>query len=190
MPVPTVILASQSPRRRELLGAAGIPCVVEAMDVDETRRADEDARAYARRVARLKADAGARRHPDAIVLAADTVVIVDDTVFGKPASDADAVAMLERLSGRVHVVLTAVAAVFGDRVIERAEETSVWMRPLSVGQIRDYVATGEPDGKAGAYAIQGVASRFVTRIEGSYTNVVGLPVATVDEILRELGGDG
>ncbi len=179
-----VILASASPRRRELLQAAGVNHDVWPVDVDERRAPGEDPAAYVARVARLKAEAGAARQPDRIVLAADTAVVVDDEVLGKPAGDDDATRMLRLLSGRAHEVLTGVAAAFGGRMIVEVETTRVWVSSLSVEDIVEYVRSGEPRDKAGAYAIQGLASRFVTRIEGSYTNVVGLPMHTVCRILK------
>jgi len=182
-----LILASASPRRRELLEVAGVAHVVDAVDVDERRMSDEPADTYATRVARSKALAGQARHPTDVVLGADTIVVVGDDVLGKPVDDAEAVAMLTRLSGRAHDVVTGVALAWPghDRVV--VERTRVWFAPISDDEIYRYVATGEPRDKAGAYAIQGMASRFVQRIDGSYSNVVGLPVATVLQLLRDAG---
>ncbi|MBM3750639.1 MAG: septum formation inhibitor Maf [Acidimicrobiia bacterium] len=179
-----LILASASPRRRELLTAAGFQFTVDVADVDERRRPEEEAEAYARRVARSKAEAVSARRSGAVVLGADTIVVVDGDVLGKPVDDADAVAMLEKLSGRAHRVLTAVSLVGGPKPMDAIEETVVWMHALAPQEIATYVQSGEPRDKAGAYGIQGLASRFIPRIEGSYTNVVGLPVAVVDRLLR------
>ena len=182
-----LVLASASPRRRELLATAGITFDVDAVDVDERQLAGEAAPAYVDRLARLKASTGASRHPDRVVLGADTAVVVDDVVFGKPSDDADARRMLRLLQGRAHEVLTGVAVAWRGRLRSRVECTSVWMASQTDEEIAAYVATGEPAGKAGAYAIQGLGSRFIPRIAGSYANVVGLPVAAVLEILREMG---
>jgi septum formation protein len=182
-----LVLASASPRRRELLAAAGVACHVDPVDADETRIAGESAEAYAVRVALDKARAGARKHPGDAVLGADTIVVVDDLILGKPADPADAVRMLTQLSGRAHDVLTGVALV--SRGVEQThlERTRVWFSELSAQDIQNYVQAGEPLDKAGAYAIQGLASRMIPRIEGSYTNVVGLPVEAVWRLLRDAG---
>ncbi len=179
-----VILASASPRRRELLEAAGMVCEVDAVDVDESRVPGEAPAAYVARVAQLKAAVGAARHPRRVVIAADTAVIVDDEVLGKPENDQDAARMLRRLSGRTHDVLTAVAVAAAGHMVVDVEATTVWMDALSSDDIAAYVRSGEPRDKAGAYGIQGLASQFIPRIEGSYTNVVGLPVHKVYEILK------
>ena len=180
-----IVLASASPRRAELLRAAGIQFQVIVANVDESVRAGESPDAYACRVAEAKAAAVAPRAGSRPVLAADTVVVVDGQILGKPRDDADACRMLSLLSGRRHEVLTAVVLLApeggSDRVTER---TLVEFAPLSESEITSYVASGEPSDKAGAYAIQGLASRFATRIEGSYSNVVGLPVARVYQLLR------
>ena len=181
-----LVLASASPRRRELLTTAGFAFDVEVADVDETRHHGESAEVYVRRVALAKAQAVAARRANDMVLGADTIVVVDGDVLGKPVNDADAVAMLTRLSGRSHHVLTAVAVVAGGRSVDTVEDTTVSMHPLTATEIVAYVESGEPRDKAGAYAIQGRASRFIPRIEGSYTNVVGLPIAAVDGLLRQL----
>ncbi len=179
----SLILASASPRRRELLAAAGIACEVDPVDVDERRHAGEAPARYVERVARLKVEAGAARHPGRLVVAADTAVVLDDVVLGKPTDDDDAARMLRLLSGRPHQVLTGVALASGGETVTEVESTTVWIDSLSEDDIRWYVASGEPRDKAGGYAIQGLASRFITRIEGSYTNVVGLPVALVARLL-------
>jgi septum formation protein len=182
-----LVLASTSPRRRELLDAAGLAYDAHAVDVDERREANESPKAYAERLARLKAATGARQFPDRPVLGADTIVVVDDDVLGKPRDASDAARMLARLSGRSHEVLTGVALAHAGQVDSVVERTRVWFTRLSAADIRAYVASGEPLDKAGAYAIQGLASRFIPRIEGSYSNVVGLPVSTVAEMLKVLG---
>jgi septum formation protein len=182
-----LILASGSPRRRDLLEAAGIACVVDPVHVDEARLPDEPPRAYAERLAREKALAGAARHPGEVVLGADTIVVVGDTVLGKPADEAGAREMLGEIGGRAHEVLTAVALVRDGRILARVERTVVWVRPVSAAEIDWWLAAGEHADKAGAYAIQGRASCFIPRIDGSYTNVVGLPVAAVVEMLAEMG---
>jgi septum formation protein len=184
-----IVLASASPRRRELLAAAGIACDVDPVDVDEQRRQGERPADYVERVARLKARAAAARHPERLVLAADTAVVVGTHVLGKPADDRDAARMLELLSGRAHEVLTAVVLAGIGRETAAVETTTVWIDVLSADDITWYVATGEPRDKAGAYAIQGGASRFIPRIEGSYSNVVGLPVARVHRMLRAWNGE-
>lgn len=180
----TIILASASPRRAELLRLAGFAFDVDPADVDETPIAGEPADAYARRIARDKARAVAARHPGRVVLAADTVVVLDRRIFGKPADRADAARMLGELSGRLHDVLTAVAVARDGVVEEHLEATRVQLAPLSPAEVAWYADSGEADDKAGAYGIQGLASRFVTRIDGSYTNVVGLPIAAVHRMLK------
>jgi septum formation protein len=182
-----LILASASPRRAELLTAAGYRFEVAAADVDETPLADEHPGEYAVRVAREKAAAAASKHPDSVILAADTVVVAGGELLGKPDSAADAVRMLSRLSGAEHVVSTAVVLRRNGRDVTDLESTRVRFRQLSPEEIAWYVSTGEPDGKAGAYAIQGRAARFIDRIEGSWSNVVGLPIATVYRLLKDAG---
>jgi septum formation protein len=186
-----LVLASASPRRQELLRNAGISLVVQPADIDETPRAGELPRDYAERLAREKALAVWRLRPQDVVLGADTIVVVDEMILGKPADAADAARMLRLLSGRVHRVITGVCVVdavaAGQLPVVRttSETTLVTMNELSDEEIRDYIATGEPMDKAGAYAIQGMASRWIPRIEGDYSNVVGLPVALVHAMLRE-----
>jgi septum formation protein len=180
LPRPVLILASASPRRAELLKAAGIEVEVRPASIDEGIDPGEAAEAYARRVASDKARAGVAASPGRAVLAADTVVVVDGEILGKPRDAADARRMLGLLSGRTHEVLTAVALVTPDGRSEAGlAVTVVEFAALSPREIDWYVATGEPADKAGGYAIQGLASRFVARIEGSYSNVVGLPVSLV-----------
>jgi septum formation protein len=185
-----LILASASPRRQELLRNAGISFTVQPADIDETPRAGEAPREYAERLAREKALAVWRLRPRDLVLGADTIVVVDEVILGKPADVADAARMLRLLSGRVHRVITGVCvveAVASEQLpVARAasETTLVTVNELSEKEIRDYVASGEPMDKAGAYAIQGIASRWIPRIEGDYSNVVGLPIARVHAMLR------
>lgn len=183
-----LILASASPRRAELLSSAGLDFEVRPADVDETPRPGETPQAYALRVARDKAAviAAGCRESGTPVLAADTVVVVDGEIMGKPADDADAVRMLKTLSGKAHDVITGVVIAVGGRDIAEAVTTRVHVLPLSDDEIAWYVASGEPRGKAGAYAIQGRAARFIERIEGSWSNVVGLPISTVHRMLKRL----
>jgi septum formation protein len=186
--VQRIVLGSASPRRAELLRNAGIDFHVIRADVNETAHSGELADPYVRRVAEAKARAVAAREPECLVLAADTTVVIDGVMLGKPDNDDDAKRMLGLLSGRTHEVLTAVA-VFRARMSKpllEVERTVVEFAPLTEFEIDWYVATGEPRDKAGAYAIQGYASRFVTRIDGSYSNVVGLPIALVYEMLKGL----
>jgi septum formation protein len=185
-----LVLASGSPRRRELLASAGFTFDVEAVDVDERRETGEAPAAYVDRLARSKAHAAAMRKSGDAVIGADTVVVVDAEVLGKPRDAADAVRMLRLLSGRAHDVLTGVAVTWRGRTTSHVERTSVWFASLSERDIAWYVATGEPMDKAGAYAIQALASRFIPKIEGSYSNVVGLPVAAVVQLLAEAGFPG
>lgn len=188
-----LVLASASPRRRELLTAAGLEFEVLAVDVDETPLEGERADDHVRRLALQKARAALAQRPDAIVLGADTIVCVDGDILGKPRDGADAEAMLRRLSGRDHEVLTGVAVISGQSVdspLVEIARTRVWCAALSNDEITWYVESGEPMDKAGGYAIQGLASRFVTRIEGSYSNVVGLPVSLAYQMLSGFFGDG
>jgi nucleoside triphosphate pyrophosphatase len=189
-----LILASGSPRRAELLTAAGIAFEVLPVEVDETPLHAEPPDAHVRRLAEAKARTVFARRPDATVLGADTVVVIHDRILGKPRNAADAAAMLRMLSGRVHEVLTGVA-IMGSSILKpgpsvsvSVARTQVWFAKLSDEEIEWYVATGEPLDRAGAYAIQGLASRFVERIDGSYTNVVGLPVGTVYRMLSKVPG--
>ncbi|MGC8794008.1 MAG: Maf family protein [Bryobacteraceae bacterium] len=182
-----LVLASQSPRRRELLARAGFSFVVRPVEVDETWWPGEEPAAHVERLAREKARV-APAGPDDIVLGADTVVVVDGEILGKPADAEDAARMLRKLSGRMHRVLTGVCLKRGPTELTHVEATWVSFATLDEQEIRDYVASGEPMDKAGAYAIQGLASRFVKRIEGCYFNVVGLPVASVYRLLKQLAG--
>jgi len=181
-----LVLASQSPRRSEILRQAGIPFTVRPVEVDETPLDGESPRAYVERLAVAKALAATAGPPET-VLAADTTVTIDGALLGKPADAADARRMLALLSGRRHDVLTGICLRKGDSLICDCASTAVWFQALSAEEIEAYVASGEPEGKAGAYAIQGLASRFVERIEGCYFNVMGLPVSLVYRHLARLG---
>ena len=181
------MLASGSPRRRELLLLAGLEAVVRPADVDETQHDGEDPISYVVRLAKLKACAVPAAE-DEVVLAADTTVVLDGQILGKPRDAEDAVAMLQRLRGRAHTVSTGVAvAQPSGAVAETVVTTDVVMAPISDAAIRAYVAGGEPLDKAGSYGIQGQAAAFVARISGSWTNVVGLPVVETLEMLRDAG---
>jgi septum formation protein len=184
----TLILASASPRRAELLRSAGFAFGVDPADVDETPRPGERPEAYALRVARDKAEVvfHRRRKSGTVVLAADTVVVLGGQILGKPNDSADARRMLRLLSNAAHDVHTGmvVRTVGGERA--EVMTTRVHFRPMDDSEIDWYIASGEPDGKAGAYAIQGRAARFIDRIEGSWSNVVGLPIADVYRLLKEL----
>ena len=192
-----IYLASRSPRRRELLKQAGIPFEIflfredakRGADVDESPHPHEDAREYVLRMARTKAEAAhlrmaQRKLPIHPVLAADTTVVVDHTILGKPVDPTEAQAMLTLLAGRRHEVFTAVAVCRFDRLDTRLSVSTVELAPLSIARIRQYVATGEPLDKAGAYAIQGRAGAFVRHLAGSYSGVMGLPLYETVELLE------
>jgi len=194
----TLILASSSPRRQELLREIGIPFQVHAAHINEDQIAGEDAREYALRLAREKAQAVAAHYPRSYVLGADTIVVVDGEVLGKPKDHSEAARMLRKLSGRGHEVTTAVSLVApsavapgtvapGTRTETRACTTKVYFRKLTEDEIQQYAAGDEPMDKAGAYAIQGGASRWTDRIEGELSNVVGLPLSLVTDLLRTYG---
>ena len=200
-----LILASASPRRAELLRSAGYTFDIVVADVDESIRPGETPSTYVRRLAADKSlrvgadlrvgpgghvigggDTGPPLQADVVILGADTTVVVDGGILGKPRDDEDAANMLRRLSGKAHQVLTGVSLRQGAFEVGRVDTTSVTFRALTDGDIAWYVASGEGRDKAGGYAIQGLASRFIPAIVGSYSNVVGLPVACVDELLRSL----
>ncbi|CAM3384463.1 Maf family protein [Hydrogenibacillus schlegelii] len=187
--LPPVVLASGSPRRSALLAMVGVPFDVLPADVDEAFLPGEEAEAAAVRLARLKGEAARRQRPDALVLAFDTIVALEDRLFGKPRDGKEAAEMLRALSGRTHRVVTGLYAALGGRVETAAEVARVTMVPLSEDVIRTYVATGEPMDKSGAYAVQGRAALFVERIDGDYTNVVGLPLFALRGLVRRLGID-
>ena len=184
-----LILASASPRRAELLTSAGFGFTVAPAEVDETPHAEEAASDYVIRVARDKARhiAAQRKGTDAVVLAADTAVVSESRIMGKPRNDEDAAGMLATLSGSVHQVLTGVVVRTETRELVELVATRVHFLPMSSAEISWYVATGEPRGKAGGYAIQGHAARFIDWIDGSWSNVVGLPLSTVNRMLKEVG---
>jgi septum formation protein len=183
---PRIILASGSPRRSELLTQIGLTFIVMPTDIDETERPAEDPVSYVRRLAIEKALA-AQVGADDLVLAADTTVDVDGSILAKPEDDNDARRMLGLLSGRTHQVHTGVAVRYLDRVVSEVSTTNVSVVALDPNWIDWYVSTGEPHGKAGAYAIQGAASVLIDRVEGSVTNVIGLPLALVGQLLTDVG---
>lgn len=198
MSSPLLYLASQSPRRRQLLQQIGVEPTLLLPDADEDAEALEAAlpgeapEAYVQRVTRLKLGAavqrlGRRGWPAAPVLCADTTVTLDGAILGKPADDAEAAAMLRRLSGRTHRVLTAVALAHEGRIAERLSVSQVRMRPLADDEIARYVASGEPRGKAGSYAIQSQAAAWIEHIAGSYSGIMGLPLFETAELLRAIG---
>jgi septum formation protein len=184
---PVLRLASASPRRRQLLDLIGVPHVVTPADIDETPRPAESAEHYVKRLALEKAEAVWARHQDLPVLAADTTVVVDDEILAKPESEADAHGMLGKLSGRAHLVYTGIAV----RSLRGAQvgisTTTVEFAVLNPAQIHAYWASGEPQGKAGAYAIQGLGAVFVSNVSGSYTGVMGLPLFETAAMLRTHG---
>lgn len=188
-----LILASNSPRRRELLRNAGIEFTAQPAQVDESRRTGESAADYVERLAREKALAVAQSSaPGDLVLGADTAVVTAGQILGKPKDAADATRMLRLLSGGTHYVVTGICVVRAPEKIEALERESstVTFNPLTEEEIQSYVASGEPLDKAGAYAVQGLASKFIARVEGSFDNVVGLPVLRVVELLKSLQPGG
>jgi septum formation protein len=189
-----LILASASPRRRELLAACGMPFQIMPSTIDEHPLPDEPAAVYVRRLALAKAETMAQGHPDAVVLGADTTVTIDGLLLGKPQTVGEARQMLNRLSGKMHEVLTGVAVVSGGmagspgrQCASQVVVSRVLMRHFAAGTIEWYIATGEPLDKAGAYAVQGLGAALVERVEGSYTNVVGLPLTETLALLRRFG---
>jgi septum formation protein len=187
MSVPRVVLASASPRRRELLSLVGIPHDVEPADIDESYRDGEEAPAHAERLAREKAATIVARRTDAIVIAADTIVLIDGLVLGKPRDERDAERMLAMLAGQTHVVLTAVAVARDGQMRSGVESVRVTFRQLTRDQIRAYIATGEPMDKAGSYGIQGYGATLVERIDGDFFAVMGLALARMIDLLAEVG---
>ena len=182
-----VILASQSPRRRELLTLVGIAHEVQPADIDESYLAGERPREHAERLARGKTAVIARREPDALVVGSDTIVVVDGDVLGKPVDGPDAVRMLERLAGRSHVVVTAVAVAWRGETRSAVEEVGVTFHPMNRIEIDAYIATGEPMDKAGAYGIQGYGATIVSRVDGDYFAVMGLPLQRLTRVLASIG---
>ena len=189
MTPPRVVLASSSPRRRELLTLIGIPHVVLPADIDEAPYPNELPPVHAERLAREKAAVIAARETDAVVVAADTIVVVDVEILGKPRDEADAAVMLRRLSGRAHVVLTAVAVAREQTVVSGVESVGVTFRSLSDDEIGRYIATREPMDKAGAYGIQGFGATIVDRIDGDYFAVMGLALGRMVRLLASVGVD-
>ncbi|MFT0623842.1 Maf family protein [Ectopseudomonas guguanensis] len=185
-----LFLASASPRRRELLAQIAVPCVTLIASIDENPLPDEPAPAYVERLAREKARAGLQalgERADAVVLGADTAVVLDGRILGKPADLRESRAMLQALSGRSHQVLTAVALASAGRESARVVSSEVSFRPISEAEIEAYWASGEPCDKAGSYGIQGLAAVFVSQLQGSYSAVVGLPLCETAELLGEFG---
>ena len=182
----SLILASQSPRRRELLGLTGLDFTIRVADIDETMDLSKAPYDEVARVSRLKALAVARK-PEDVVVAADTIVVCDHQVLGKPRNDAEAFRKLRLLSGRDHQDMTGKTVLRGDEVITCTEVTDIHFRDLSDGEIRAYIATGDPMDKAVSYGVQGGAALFVTRLEGDFYNVMGLPVCRLALILRQFG---
>jgi nucleoside triphosphate pyrophosphatase len=184
---PRIVLASQSPRRRELLTLIGIPHTVRPADADESVQPGELPAPHAERLARTKAATIAQLEPDAVTIGSDTIVVVDGDILGKPRDVDDARRMLRRLSGREHTVLTAVAVARGARLVSGVEEVQVTFRPLADTEIDAYIATGEPMDKAGAYGIQGYGATIVSRIDGDYFAVMGLALGRMVRLLGEVG---
>ena len=179
-----IILASQSPRRKELLGLLNIPFTVRVADIDETMDPSVSVAEAVARLSRQKAEAVDHDCSD-IVIAADTVVVCDGAVLGKPADEEDAFQMLKRLSGRAHQVMTGLTVLQGKKAVSHTEITDVYFRPLKPEEIHAYIQSGDPMDKAGAYGIQNGAAVFVEKICGDYFNVVGLPVCRLNTILKE-----
>ena len=179
-----VILASQSPRRKELMGLYHIPFIIRIADIDEPMDPNLPPAQEVARVSRLKAEAVPRQAED-VVIAADTIVVCDGQVLGKPRDEADAYRMLRLLSGRDHQVMTGLTVLQGEKAVVHTEVSHIHFKPLSDGEIFAYIRTGEPMDKAGAYGIQGGAALFAQRLEGDYYNVMGLPVCRLGQILRQ-----
>ena len=184
---PAVILASASPRRRELLTLIGIAHEVLPADIDESAFPDEAPAPHAERLARAKAHALAERHPHAVVIAADTIVVVDGEILGKPRDEAHAAEMLGRLVGREHTVYTAIAVARDAQTESAVEDVRVTMRAMTADEIAAYIATGEPMDKAGAYGIQGYGATIVERVDGDYFSVMGLGLRRLVELLGRVG---
>lgn len=184
---PVLCLASASPRRRELLTQIGVPHTLATADIDETPRSGESPRHYVRRMAQEKAHAVWKQHSDLPVLAADTTVVLDGIVHGKPRDRAEALQMLAKLSGRTHEVLTAVALAHGPGVLLQLSTSAVRLRAITPEAAAAYWETGEPRDKAGGYAIQGLGAVFVQSVAGSYSGVMGLPLYETAELLRSAG---
>jgi septum formation protein len=180
------VLASASPRRRELLGLIGIQHTVDPADIDESMHVAELPAAHVERLAREKVSKVAARHPGALVIAADTVVVLDGRVMGKPRTEDQAYGMLSDLSGATHTVLTGMACTFNGELESSVDDVSVTFRSLSKDEIREYIATGEPMDKAGSYGIQGYGATIVQRIDGDYSAVMGLSLVRLVELMQRL----
>ena len=182
-----IILASGSPRRRELLRGLGLDFELYKPEVDEAKLPDEKPEDLCRRLSRLKAHSGSQKFHDSVIIAADTIVVIDGKILGKPSDRQDAFNMLKTLQGREHKVLTGLTVCCNGKIVSHVESTRVKFRALSDEQIRNYVASGECDDKAGAYAVQGKGALLVEGLDGDYFNVVGLPVCALGKILGEFG---
>lgn len=184
---PAIVLASSSPRRRELLDLIGVVHSVEPADIDESVRDSESPAEYVERLAREKATVVARRHPWALVIAADTTVVIGDQLLGKPGTEREAATMLAALGGATHTVLTGMACALNGRMESSVEDVSVTFRSLSEQEILEYVATGEPMDKAGSYGIQGYGATMISRIDGDYFAVMGLSLVRLVDLMQRLG---
>lgn len=182
-----VILASSSPRRRELLTLIGIPHEVRPADINESLLPGEMPIPHAERLARAKALTIAERNPSAVVIGSDTIVVIDDQILGKPADEGDAHRMLRMLSGKEHAVFTAVAVAAGGEIVSAVERVQVTFRELSDSDIADYIATREPMDKAGSYGIQGYGATIIQKVDGDFFAVMGLPLVRLVDLLKELG---
>ena len=187
--LPKLVLASGSPRRAEIMNSVGWEFTKDVPDIDESEREGEPADAYVQRLAREKADAVAGSHPNKIVLAADTTVVIDDQIIGKPIDSADARRMLSMLSGNWHEVLTGIAVTHNGGTEVGLQRTRVKFAPMTDAEVNFLVAKGDPLDKAGAYAVQAQAALFIEGIEGDYWNVVGLPISLVYEMVRKVTSD-
>ena len=183
---PRFVLASASPRRRELLDLIGIRHTVDPADIDESMHVAELPAAHVERLAREKVSKVAARHPDALVIAADTVVVLQGRVMGKPRTEEEACSMLSDLRGATHTVLTGMACAFNGKLESSVDDVSVTFRDLSKDEIREYIATGEPMDKAGSYGIQGYGATIVRRIDGDYFAVMGLSLVRLVELMQKL----
>ena len=184
-----IILASGSPRRRELLKDIGFEFEIYKPDVDEKILPNEKPEDLCLRLSRLKAQAGAEKFYDSIIIAADTIVVIDEKILGKPHDREEAFLMLKTLQGREHEVITGVSVALNEKIISHAEHTLVKFTSMNDSEIREYIATGECDDKAGAYAIQGVGATLIERINGDYFNVVGLPLCSLTKILKNFNDE-
>lgn len=187
MTAPRIVLASASPRRRELLELVGIAYTAIPADIDESIHGNESPAVHAERLARGKAAVVAAQHPDALVIAADTIVVLNGEIMGKPRTQDDAHRMLSALSGATHTVVTGMTCVYNGETESAVETVSVTFRTLTDAEIREYIATGEPMDKAGAYGIQGYGATIVRRIDGDYFAVMGLSLVTLVELMQRLG---